>query len=127
MQLRKEDIIKYCETFIGYGSLSADIAIIGMEEGDKKEFHTINRVNSRIQIVLKLLKNTDKKTIDFLESHKLHAPNIYKALVDNKSFSVYWRAATRVVMKALDKDANDVRGINIFLKLFVERACYFRL
>lgn len=35
MQLKKEDIIKYCETFIGYGSLSADIAIIGMEEGDK--------------------------------------------------------------------------------------------
>lgn len=38
MQLKKEDIIKYCETFIGYGSLSADIAIIGMEEGDNYHF-----------------------------------------------------------------------------------------
>lgn len=91
-------IIDYCYRYYGYGKLNSEIAIIGIEEGEKKEYHTLEKAKKRIKTTLSLLDKSGSPLIDFLEAHKIHSPEQYKKIMAYKSFSPYWNKVTRVVM-----------------------------
>lgn len=117
--IKREDIITYCKDFMGYGNLTGDTLIVGMEEGDKKIYHTYDRVHSRIESVVKYLKKHGGQTIDFLESHKQHSPEHYDKIMKDKLFSPYWRIASRVIMRSKNIDIVDNSSIANFFRTHI--------
>ena len=97
--LDSKEITDYCNRYYGYGQLNSEIAVIGIEEGEKKEYHTLERAKKRIKTTLSLLDKSGSPLIDFVEAHKIHSPEQYKKMISyNGSFSPYWNKATRVIM-----------------------------
>ena len=117
--MKKENVIKYCKNFMGYGDLNSDTLIVGMEEGDKAIYHTQERVTRRIDTVVDLLEKGNGQTIDFLEAHKIHSPEQYEKIINNKLFSPYWRIATRVIMNAKKLNVDDNTAIAKFFKEYI--------
>ena len=93
-----KEITDYCKRYYGYGKLNSEIAIIGIEEGEKEKYHTLENAKKRIKTTLSLLDKSGSPLIDFLEAHKIHSPEQYKKIKAYKSFSPYWNKATRVIM-----------------------------
>lgn len=117
--MTNENIIKYCRDFMGYGDLTSDTLIVGMEEGDKSIYHTYDRVTRRINTVVDQLDKGNGQTVDFLETHKIHSPEQYDKIINNKLFSPYWRIATRVVMNAKGISVDDNTSIAKFFKEYI--------
>lgn len=113
-----KEITDYCRRYYGYGKLNSEIAVIGIEEGEKKEYHTLERAKKRIKTTLSLLDKSGSPLIDFVEAHKIHSPEQYKKIISyNGSFSPYWNKATRVIMGFDGKDVETPKNV---MKYFCE-------
>ena len=112
-----KEIIDYCYRYYGYGKLNSEIAIIGIEEGEKEKYHTLEKAKKRIKTTLSLLDKSGSPLIDFLEAHKIHSPEQYKKIMAYKSFSPYWNKATRLIMGF---DGMDIETPKNVMKYFYE-------
>ena len=109
--LDSKDVNDYCRRYYGYGKLNSEIAIIGIEEGEKEKYHTLEKAKKRIKTTLSLLDKSGSPLIDFLEAHKIHSPEQYKKIKAYKSFSPYWNKATRVIMGFDGKDIETPKNV----------------